>query len=214
MTGSGETSAAAASAWGRTNSDWLACLRASGPDTAAAERDLREILVAGLRRALGQRIDADTCQDFAQDAMIRIHAQLDSFRGESRFTTWALSIAVRIAFDELRHKRWKDVSFEALTDESRRPTVFEPRQEASQERGLARARVLAELQAVIDGQLTARQRRVLRAELEGMPHSEIALRLKINRNALYKLSHDARRKVKARLEGAGFSNADVLWAFE
>ncbi len=209
-----EADATAAPARGRANSDWLACLRSSGPDAAAAERDLHGMLVAGLRRALGSRIDADTCRDFAQDAMIRVRAQLDTFRGESRFTTWALSIAVRIAFDELRHRRWKDVSFEALTDGARRPTEFEPAQEASQEREVARARVLAELKAAIDGQLTERQRRVLLAELEGMPHGEIALQLKINRNALYKLSHDARRKVKARLEGAGLSGADVLWAFE
>src|SRR5215470_9676004 len=108
-----ESGATEAPPRGRTNSDWVASLRSSGPDAAAAERDLCGLLVVGLRRALGARVGADLCQDFAQDAMIRIRARLDSFRGESRFTTWALSIAVRIAFDEMRHKRWKDVSWEA-----------------------------------------------------------------------------------------------------
>jgi RNA polymerase sigma-70 factor, ECF subfamily len=214
MPGIGESSGGGAAAGGRANSDWVDCLRSTGPEAEAAERDLRGILVGGLRRALGRRVDADTCQDFAQDAMIRIRAGLDGFRGESRFTTWALSIAIRVAFDELRHRRWKDVSFEALTDGARGPTRFEPRQEASQERTLARERVLAELRAVIDGELTEKQRRVLMAELEGMPQGEIALHLKMNRNALYKLSHDARRKVKARMERAGLTGADVLWVFE
>jgi RNA polymerase sigma factor (sigma-70 family) len=214
MAETSESSATATPSRTRTNSDWVACLRSSEPDATGAECQLRGIIVAGLRRALGARVDADACQDFAQDAMIRIRAQLDTFRGESRFTTWALSIAIRVAFDELRHKRWRDVSLEHLTEEARHPAVFEPWQEASQERDLARRRTLDELQAVIDGQLTERQRLVLMAELEGIPHSEIALRLNVDRNALYKLSHDARRRVKARLEAAGHSGADVLWAFE
>jgi RNA polymerase sigma-70 factor (ECF subfamily) len=35
-----------------------------------------------------------------------------------------------------------------------------------------------------------------------------------NRNALYKLLHDARQRMKARLEEEGLSPEDVLAAFE
>jgi RNA polymerase sigma-70 factor, ECF subfamily len=54
----------------------------------------------------------DSVEDFAQEALIKIMANLDSFRGESRFTTWAQKIAVRVAFTELRRLRWQDVSLD------------------------------------------------------------------------------------------------------
>ena len=50
--------------------------------------------------------------------------------------------------------------------------------------------------------------------LEGMPISEVAKRMGTNQNALYKLLHDARRKLKRRLEAAGFSPKEVLAVFE
>jgi RNA polymerase sigma-70 factor (ECF subfamily) len=159
-------------------------------------------------------VGEDMCEDFAQDALVRVRERISSFRGDSRFTTWALSIATRIAFDELRHKRWKDVSFEAIAQESRTPVVFEPSAEAGQERGLVRERVLSALAEVIDRHLTERQRAVLAAELQGMPQAEIAAQLGMNRNALYKLAHDARKRVKSQLEATGISETDVLWGFE
>jgi RNA polymerase sigma-70 factor (ECF subfamily) len=201
----------APAAW--SNADSVARLTAGGAEAAPAERELRRLLVAGLRRALGQRAPGDACEDFAQEALLRVRAQLPTFRGESRFTSWALSIAVRVAFDELRHQRWKNVSFDALTSDADGPVRFEPREEASQERRLARDQALAALQQALEGDLTDKQRRVLVAELSGMPHAEIALQLGMNRNALYKLAHDARKKLKGRLEAAGLSAEEVLWAF-
>ena len=35
-------------------------------------------------------------EDFVQDALLKILAALDTFRGESLFTTWAQNIAVRV----------------------------------------------------------------------------------------------------------------------
>ena len=37
-----------------------------------------------------------------------------------------------------------------------------------------------------------------------MPQDEIGRQLGSNRNAIYKLTHDARRRLKAGLEAAGF----------
>jgi RNA polymerase sigma-70 factor, ECF subfamily len=199
----------------RDNDEWVRSLADDGPAGEAAQRELRRVLVGGLRRILVSRgVDEDLCEDFAQEALVRIRERLAAFRGESRFTTWALSIATRIAFDELRHKRWKDVSFEVATAEARGPLAFEPRADASQEKALVRERVLAELRDVIDNKLTDKQRRVLIAELNGMPHAEMADALGMNRNAVYKLSHDARRRVKFHLESAGLSEVEVLWVFE
>jgi RNA polymerase sigma-70 factor (ECF subfamily) len=199
----------------RDNAEWVRAIGDDGAEGEAARRDLREVLVAGLFGVLTARgTDTDLCEDFAQEALLRVRERLDGFRGESRFTTWALSIATRIAFDELRHRRWRDVSFDAMVDGARSPLVFEPRVEATQEQTLVRERVLRALRDVIEGMLTDKQRAVLAAELEGMPHVEIARRLGMKQNALYKLSHDARKRVKAHLEALGISASDVLWVFE
>src|SRR5262249_34019534 len=70
------------------------------------------------------------------------------------------------------------------------------------------------LREVIEHDLTEKQRQVLSAELSGVPHAEIATRLGMNRNALYKLGHDARRRVKARLEAAGVAGWDINLGLE
>jgi len=205
----------AVSAAERDNGDWVLALGGDGPESESARRDLRQLFVRALRRVLASRgVAEDLCEDFAQDALLRVRERLSSFRGESRFTTWALSIATRIAFDELRHKRWKDVSFDAIVEDSRGPVAFESRAEASQERGLVHDKVMGALAEVIENRLTDKQRAVLSAELQGMPHAEIAVHLGMKRNALYKLAHDARRRVRAHLEAAGISEADVQGMFD
>lgn len=98
----------------RTNKEWLADLQGPGRDEALA--DLRVILVRGLHYAVANRynVPEPNLEDFAQEALLKILATLDSFRGESRFTTWAHKIAVNVAFSELRRKRWENVSLQDL----------------------------------------------------------------------------------------------------
>ena len=89
----------------RSNEEWLADLQ--GPGREDALGDLRALLVRGLRYAMADRpsVTEVDLEDFAQDALMKILNALDTFRGESRFTTWAQKIAVRVAFTELRRRR-------------------------------------------------------------------------------------------------------------
>src|ERR687893_1755198 len=98
----------------RTNEQWLAELRGPNPDKPLA--DLYDLLVRGLRVGLGSYgggVDANA-GDFAQEALIKITGNLDSFRGESRFSTWAQKIATNVALTELKRRRWRDVSLQDL----------------------------------------------------------------------------------------------------
>ena len=75
--------------------------------------------------------------------------------------------------------------------------------------------VLGELRRMVDEVLTDRQREaVVAVLLEGMPFSEVASRMGTNQNALYKLLHDARRKLKRQMQAAGLSPQEALAAFE
>jgi RNA polymerase sigma-70 factor, ECF subfamily len=66
----------------RTNEQWVTDLRGSNPDEALA--DLYDLLVRGLRAGLGSyggAVDANV-EEFAQEALIKVTENLDSFRGE------------------------------------------------------------------------------------------------------------------------------------
>jgi len=197
----------------RTNEDWLTALGNTAAADATAVAELREVLRRGLRRALTGRAAADDgfIEDMTQEGVVKVLGGLTTFRGDSRFTTWAITIAVRVAFTELRRARWRDVSLDRLVEDApaRLPTA-PPAEDSSPD---ARQAVLAELHRVVATGLTDRQRQALVAELRGMPQAEIAAQLGLTRNALYKLTHDARQNVKRGLEAAGIDGEAVREAF-
>jgi RNA polymerase sigma-70 factor, ECF subfamily len=199
----------------RTNEQWLADLRGPNPDEALA--DLYDLLVRGLRVGLGSYggdVDANA-GDFAQEALIKITANLDSFRGESRFTTWAQKIAMNVALTELKRRRWRDVSLQELFARREAANGEPADTQLSPEQLALQNTVLQELRRMVEEELTDRQREaVVAVILEGMPVSEVARRMDTNQNALYKLLHDARRKLKRQMEAAGLSPQEVLAAFE
>lgn len=202
---------------GRTNREWLADLRGPKQDTALA--DLRLILRKGLTFALANygNVRDDDLEDFVQDALLRILAALDTFRGESRFTTWAQKIAVRVALTELRRKRWQDTSLdELMTGEMGTEIVprFMADLTAGPEKQAMQAALIEQLELVIAEELTERQRRALLAVyIHGMPLGETARRMGTNRNALYKLLHDARQRLKDRMLARGISAQEMIAFF-
>lgn len=200
----------------RPNAEWLTALRARGADGARAHAELRELVLRGLATGLSGKKDASgSLEDFTHEAVLRILDNLDGFRGESRFSTWALAIAMRVAWSNLRRRRWREIPFESLTElpqlaESRTTLEAQP---ADPERVIARREIVSALTAALHS-LTERQRRVIFAELRGMPQAELTERMQLSRNALYKLSHDARRAMQRALEAAGFDRETVLAAYE
>jgi RNA polymerase sigma-70 factor (ECF subfamily) len=200
----------------RTNQEWVEALR--GPRRDEALADLRALLVRGLRAALGgqAKVSEDDLEDFAQDALVKILAGLDSFRGESRLTTWAHKIAIRVALTELRRRRWRDVSLDSLissTDADFLPdTLADPA--ATPEETAIQNMVLETMRRVIREDLTDKQRKALvAARVRGMPLEEVARRMGTNRNALYKLLHDARWRLQKELIAEGLPPQEVLSAF-
>jgi RNA polymerase sigma-70 factor (ECF subfamily) len=143
----------------------------------------------------------ELAQDAAGDAAVSVLRRLDDFRGESSFRTWAYKFALLEASVKVRRRAWRD-----------REVTLEPEHwESLAHAGPGpddNAENAALLEAVRDGirtALTPRQRQVLvAAVLEGVPIDVLAERLDSNRNALYKLLHDARRRLRAYVAAAGF----------
>lgn len=198
----------------RTNDEWVRDLGAKGSEQEAALSDLRSALLRALPGALRRygQIPEHLLDDVVQDALLRTLSHLDRFEGRSRFTTWATTIAVRTALTELRRRRWKDVSLEDL-GAATWPDPDRVAEGENPERRAAQSQVLRALRRIVDEDLTERQRVAIVSELRGMPQEEIGRRLGISRNAVYKLGHDARRKLKHGLEASGFDASEIRTAF-
>lgn len=188
--------------------DWIEGLTGEEPARGESIAQLRELLVRRLNKTFRDRPDFSSAQveDIAQESIVKILNNLDTFEGRSQFTTWATSIAIRTAYSELRRKKWKDVSLDQVVEGT---NPFEPpATQAASGLDSARTELLAAMYRAIDEDLTARQRDALLGELAGMPLEEIARKTGSNRNAIYKLTHDARKRLKSRLEADGYSSMD------
>jgi RNA polymerase sigma-70 factor (ECF subfamily) len=185
---------------------WIAALRATGAEREVAAATLHAMLLRAARFELGRRgpmlagaaretID-DLAMQSADDALSAILGKLDTYRFESRFTTWAYKFAILEAAVRTRRRAWE-----------RRELPIDP-QDCSALPGRAldpvedvemRERIRA-IVGAIQTELSPHQRDVLSAlVLAGVPIDVLAERLGTTRGALYKTLHDARRKLRTSI---------------
>lgn len=207
----------------RTNEEWLADLRDGGAAQEAALADLHAIILSGLPYALSKWLSPNNplftplTEEVAQETLLRVLANMDSFEGRSQFTTWVHKIAVRVALTELRRKRWKDISLDNLMENEESPASPSLMEDPAigPETAVEQEDLLAMVQRLIVEELTEKQRKAMIAvTIQGMPLEEVARRMDMKRNAMYKLLHDARLRLKRRLASEGFTPQDVLSVFE
>lgn len=211
----------------RTNEMWLKQLRDGHPQQAGAIEDLNQYLQRAVIIYLHSRSDLrhlaeselqQMCQDFAQDALLKIQKGLDSFRGKSKFTTWAAKIAANHTISELRRAKWRDLSLDAITDSGTSlQEIFEydaASAASDPDAQNERKQVWDAINHVINNDLTGRQRQVLVAvRIENIPMAEVARLLDTNINNIYKLLHDARLKLKSGLEALDLPPHYILKLF-
>jgi RNA polymerase sigma-70 factor (ECF subfamily) len=193
---------------------WEVLLKDGESSSQETIEQLRLFVHRAIRRSIGGRRESDFAfiEDVTQEATLRLLKCLDTFRGDCQFTTWATTVAVRVAFTELRHRRWKEVSLDQLLSRdgenagSRYEPVTNPEVAANNQQ---REQLVASLQEVMQRVLSQRQLTAINAELAGIPIHQLAEKLQTNPNALYKLLHDARKKLKQGLADMGISEQDV-----
>ena len=207
----------------RDNETWLEDLRAEGAKKEAALEDLHKILMRILPAALSRWLPSSSShfetfiEDTAQETILRVIDKLDSFEGRSKFTTWVYKIGVNIGLGQLRLKKWKETSLDKLeegNEPDEMPSERFAADEPNPESMLERKNVIEMVQNVMKEELTPRQHQVMMAvAVQGTPLDIVAERLGSNRNALYKLIHDARLRLKRRLEREGLSPTELLAVF-
>ena len=211
----------------RTNHEWMQALASTGPQQSEAVEELRKLLLRATLYTLSQSLndlrdlDPDErialAEDCAQDALLAVLAHLGDFRGESKFTTWVYQFGVNVARTRARQERWKWMSLDHLTETADKLDWLHRKEEAStsnSELSTLRLEVTAVIEEIIREQLTARQRQVLKLiAFDGVPMDVVAQRLGSNRNAIYKLLHDARIKVKRGLVAHGYDIEEIFSLF-
>ncbi len=186
--------------------DWLnaLCAESSVRDEALAR--LHSLLLRVARAEAGRRrgklpsqtvadLD-DLCMQAANDALAAITRKLDSFRGLSRFTTWAckfvvLEISSRLRRHAWRDRRaeWSDADWEQLASTHLSADIALEQRERTDRVREAMAQ-----------ELTERQRMILTSVvMDEVPIDVLAERLGSSRGALYKALHDARSKLHQAL---------------
>ena len=194
------------------STEWLAALRATGPEHDDAVRRLHELLLKAARFEVGRRratlphLRGDDFDDLAHqaanDAMVAVLRKLGDYRGDSRFTTWAYKFALLEAAVKLRKRAWqgREVPLEPETWE-----IF-PADHSSPEQSAEQSELFREIQTGIESALTDHQREVLVAlALNNVPIDVLAERLNTTRGALYKTLHDARKKLRAHIAEKGIA---------
>lgn len=193
---------------------WIERLRGDSPEREHAIGELRALLLRGLSKCLSHRYGgAIHIDDVVQVAIIRILNTMESFEGRSKFTTWALSIAVRVGISELRRMHYRDVSLDRndgvlAVDFGRIESQVE-----SAEVSVRQRQILQLLEQLIRESLTERQRDAICGTLLGLPIEEIAIRLESNRNAVYKLVQDARLRLRQGFELNGLDAEEIASVF-
>jgi RNA polymerase sigma-70 factor (ECF subfamily) len=172
-----------------------------GPQRDEALAELHALLLRAARFELHRRRRLpygeaeDLAVQAAGDAMVAILAKLDTFRGASRFTTWAYKFALLEAGVKARRRAWQDREV-PLEDTSRPDAAPSPQQR------LEDAELLRAVRDAMRTCLTDHQRTVFVAlALNGVPIDVLAERMNTTRGALYKTLHDARRKLRAQIGG-------------
>lgn len=197
-----------------TNEEWISAL--TPPPDEQAIGQLRNYLLKGLKSVLYKNIDRDLdqfCEDITQDALLKVLDNVDTFRGESKFTTWAMKIAVREGYSELRRKRYNDISLERYSsyDPDEKDAVEIEHEQAGPDQITHESILVQKVMRIMDEQLTDKQKQVLQhLMIDQIPMTVVADMMDSNRNAIYKLVHDARLKLRKGLEAEGINPEEIL----
>jgi RNA polymerase sigma-70 factor, ECF subfamily len=193
------------------SAQWLRELAGAGPHRDATVAQLHERLLRIARKEVARRgprlaITGPELEDLAYqaaaDALLAITGKIGQFRGESRFTTWAYKFVIFEVSAKIGRHFWRHPAVPmGAEDWDRLPDRFgfDPARQAEWRD------LFAALRWAVDTELTPRQREVFTAiVLNDVPLDTLVAEFGSNRNAIYKMLFDARRKLRAALAANGY----------
>jgi RNA polymerase sigma-70 factor (ECF subfamily) len=189
---------------------WVDALSGRGHQRDDAIERLHALLLRASRFEIARRRHAlggngpgdldDLATQAASDALMAIMRKLHTYRGDSRFTTWAYKFALLEAAVKVRRRAWQER--EVPLEQEGWAQLADRR--ASPDTDAETAELIGAVHVAIAEALTPHQRTVLIAiALNDVPIDVLAERLSTTRGALYTTLHDGRKKLRARLAADG-----------
>ena len=161
-------------------------------------RAFEELVIAHQHRVFGVALrmlgNAAEAEEVAQEAFLRAHRAMASFRGEAKLSTWLYGIASRLCLNRLaggerRLVRSGETELGRLAESGADPAADLERSEVEQALHRAIAELPEERRIVV----------VLR-DLEGLSYEEIAAALELELGTVRSRLHRARMDLKDKLE--------------
>lgn len=181
----------------RSKNDWLKDLHSSGERQMLAIEDLRQLIHCSLPYALDERVALDTqtstelAEKISSITLKYVQENLENFDDQSAFTACVLKIAVRMMLFELRMRRWRTMS----PDDSF-PNI-PPRLHIL----LSQHKFFKCTHGTFNEELSENQHKAVRAMVMfRMPKEAVMQRLGMERCDYFNKIHDARLRLKRRLE--------------
>jgi RNA polymerase sigma-70 factor (ECF subfamily) len=189
---------------------WIDGLRARGGGRIEKLTELHTLMTRTARLELVRRgyssngVDGndrdDLVEEIASDTLFAVINKLDSYRGATRFTTWAYGFMINTVSAKLVCRACRPL---ALTVEDQAWERLADCLSTDPGRSAEVRDVLRALRSGIDRALTERQRQVFIAvAFNDARIDDLAVQLGSNRSAVYRTLFDARRKLRAHLEAA------------
>lgn len=171
--------------------------RARRGETAAFEELVRLYEKRVYAVALRSSGNPEDAADIVQEVFLRAWRSIESFRGDSGFSTWLFRITMNLCVDHARHKHAQPQTQPIVTDdETERPL---PDPAPTPEEHLDNCELGRELAAALEEISEEHRRIVLLRDVSGMSYTEIAEVLEISEGT-----------VKSRLSRARIALRKVL----
>ena len=160
--------------------------------------------------ALGIVKDRDLAWDVSQEAFVRVHQNLATFKGDSSFSTWVLRITTHLAIDAVRRERSSakdDIDDVRESDlEGGGEGILATRLGTNPHENAVRREVAGKIHEAL-AQLPEKHRTILvLREVEGLSYEELAERLGIHKGTVMSRLFHARKKMQGLLlEYAGLA---------
>ena len=135
----------------------------------------------------------DDAQDVAQEAFVRVHLSLGSFRGDAEFGTWLYRIVTNLSMNRIRQKKSR-ARFEVRTDEVLK-NLANP-----DPGGEGRPDLTAHIERALHELPTLQRAVVMLRHLDGLSTREVSSILKCSEGTVKTHLHRGLRKMRKMLD--------------
>ena len=149
--------------------------------------------------------DPDAAEELAHETFVRAYRGLANFRGESRFGTWLIQIAVHLARDRIRERRrqrGRVVSLDELLErDSDSPLLTEGRPQYDPLAEVSERDLLRRFEQALEELPPSYREVFLLHHIQGLSYEEIAEMTGDSMGSLKVRTHRARKLLKEMLFG-------------